>query len=100
MNLNSLSAEKAAFLAGHWAKPLASGEIVLLSDPRHKIVNPHLFRIDEAIAAGALGVSTSRTIAHMAIDGEPGAWECAVVTRAMSREDGTIGEISRQVLTG
>jgi N-acyl-D-aspartate/D-glutamate deacylase len=27
--------------------------------------------IGEAIAAGALGVSTSRTIAHMAIDGEP-----------------------------
>jgi pimeloyl-ACP methyl ester carboxylesterase len=45
-----LSAEKAAFLAGHWAKPLASGEVVLLSDPRHKNVNPYLFRIDEAIA--------------------------------------------------
>ncbi|MGZ4795188.1 MAG: N-acyl-D-amino-acid deacylase family protein [Acidimicrobiia bacterium] len=27
--------------------------------------------VREAIAAGALGVSTSRTIAHMAIDGEP-----------------------------
>jgi N-acyl-D-aspartate/D-glutamate deacylase len=27
--------------------------------------------VHEAIAAGALGVSTSRTIAHMAIDGEP-----------------------------
>ena len=36
----------------------------------------------------------------LAIDGEPGAWDCTVVSRAMSREDGTIGEIGRQVLTG
>ena len=45
-----LSGEKAAFLARHWAKPLDSGELVLLSDPRHKNFNPYLFRIDEAIA--------------------------------------------------
>ena len=45
-----LSAERAAFLARHWAKQLDSGEVVLLSDPRHKILNPYLFRIDEAIA--------------------------------------------------
>jgi pimeloyl-ACP methyl ester carboxylesterase len=45
-----LSVQRAAFLAGHWAKQLESGEVVLLSDPRHKIVNPYLFRIDEAIA--------------------------------------------------
>jgi len=45
-----LSAEKAAFLARHWAKSLDSGEVVLASDPRHKLVNPYLFRIDEAIA--------------------------------------------------
>jgi len=45
-----LPADKAAFLARHWAKPLDAGEVVLLSDPRHKMVNPYLFRIDEAIA--------------------------------------------------
>ena len=45
-----LTAEKAAFLAGHWAKRLDSGELVLVSDPRHKIANPVLFRIDEAVA--------------------------------------------------
>ena len=41
---------KAAFLARHWAKQLDSGEVMLASDPRHKIVNPYLFRIDEALA--------------------------------------------------
>jgi pimeloyl-ACP methyl ester carboxylesterase len=45
-----LSVEKSAFLARHWAKRLDSGEVALASDPRHKIVNPYLFRIDEAIA--------------------------------------------------
>ncbi|HEX9686924.1 MAG TPA: alpha/beta hydrolase [Burkholderiales bacterium] len=45
-----LSQEQATFLAQHWAKRLDTGEVVLASDPRHKIVNPYLFRIEEAIA--------------------------------------------------
>jgi pimeloyl-ACP methyl ester carboxylesterase len=45
-----LTGERAAFLARHWAKQLDTGEVVLASDPRHKIVNPYLFRIEEAIA--------------------------------------------------
>ena len=45
-----LSPERAAFLAQHWAKRLDSGDVALLSDPRHKTLNPYLFRIDEAIA--------------------------------------------------
>jgi pimeloyl-ACP methyl ester carboxylesterase len=45
-----LTADKAAFLAGHWARRLESGEVVLVSDPRHKMANPVLFRIDEALA--------------------------------------------------
>jgi pimeloyl-ACP methyl ester carboxylesterase len=45
-----LTADKAAFLATHWARRLDSGEVVLVSDPRHKMVNPVLFRIDEATA--------------------------------------------------
>jgi len=45
-----LSEERAQFLAHHWATRLDTGQIVLASDPRHKIVNPYLFRIEEAIA--------------------------------------------------
>jgi len=45
-----LSEERARFLARHWATRLDTGQIVLASDPRHKIVNPYLFRIEEAIA--------------------------------------------------
>jgi pimeloyl-ACP methyl ester carboxylesterase len=45
-----LTDERAAFLARHWAKQLATGEVMLASDPRHKMVNPYLFRIDEAFA--------------------------------------------------
>jgi pimeloyl-ACP methyl ester carboxylesterase len=45
-----LTSERASFLAQHWAKRLETGEVALVSDPRHKRVNPYLFRIDEAIA--------------------------------------------------
>ena len=45
-----LTEARATFLAQHWAKRLDSGEVVLRSDPRHKIFNPYLFRLDEAIA--------------------------------------------------
>ena len=45
-----LTDERAAFLSRHWAKQLATGEVVLAADPRHKIVNPYLFRIEEALA--------------------------------------------------
>jgi pimeloyl-ACP methyl ester carboxylesterase len=45
-----LTADKAAFLARHWARERDDGSVALLSDPRHKIVNPYLFRIEEAIA--------------------------------------------------
>lgn len=45
-----LTEEMAAFLARHWAKQLPSGEVVLASDPRHKMVNPYLFRLEELLA--------------------------------------------------
>jgi len=45
-----LTREKARFLAPHWARRLASGEVVLSSDPVHKMVNPALYRLDEALA--------------------------------------------------
>jgi pimeloyl-ACP methyl ester carboxylesterase len=45
-----LSDEMARFLAQHWAKQTPAGEVVLRSDPRHRIVNPVLNRIDEVTA--------------------------------------------------
>jgi pimeloyl-ACP methyl ester carboxylesterase len=49
-NNRRLSREKARFLAPHWAKRLDSGEVALNSDPAHKLVNPVLYRLDEALA--------------------------------------------------
>jgi pimeloyl-ACP methyl ester carboxylesterase len=45
-----LSDERAQFLARHWARETESGAIELRSDPRHKMVNPYVFRIEEALA--------------------------------------------------
>lgn len=45
-----LTDEKAAFLARHWAREVAPGRVVLTSDPRHKIVNPVLNRVEELLA--------------------------------------------------
>jgi pimeloyl-ACP methyl ester carboxylesterase len=44
-----LSREKAQFLAQHWARRDNNGEIVLRFDPRHKMVNPVLSRLEELI---------------------------------------------------
>ncbi len=45
-----LTPAKAAWLAQHWARPNARGEWEILGDPAHKIVHPHLSRVDEVLA--------------------------------------------------
>lgn len=45
-----LGETQARFLAQHWAKQAAPGEVMLRSDPMHKIVNPVLSRIEEMLA--------------------------------------------------
>lgn len=45
-----LSQEKAKFLAPHWAAQLESGEVQFRSDPKHKMVNPIVYRLEESMA--------------------------------------------------
>jgi pimeloyl-ACP methyl ester carboxylesterase len=45
-----LPAERAAFLAEHWAQPDGHGRWRVAGDPAHRIVNPMLYRVDEALA--------------------------------------------------
>ncbi len=45
-----LGEDKAAWLARHWAEPDADGRWAILGDAAHKVVNPHLYRVDEALA--------------------------------------------------
>jgi len=45
-----LTDEMAHFLAQHWAKENADGTVALRSDPKHKIVNPVLNRLEELMA--------------------------------------------------
>lgn len=45
-----LTAERAQFLARHWARETTAGTVLLQSDPQHKIVNPVLTRIEELLA--------------------------------------------------
>ena len=45
-----LTHDKAQFLAQHWARQTAPGEVSLTSDPRHKSVNPVLNRMEEILA--------------------------------------------------
>jgi pimeloyl-ACP methyl ester carboxylesterase len=45
-----LTRDKAHFLAPHWSKQQSSGEYALNSDPAHKMVNPVLYRFEEAAA--------------------------------------------------
>ncbi|WP_157267615.1 alpha/beta fold hydrolase [Azohydromonas aeria] len=48
-----LDADKAAWLAAHWAESDGAGAWRLRADPAHKRVNPVLYRKEEALAAWA-----------------------------------------------
>jgi pimeloyl-ACP methyl ester carboxylesterase len=45
-----LPADKAAFLARHWARACDDGKVRLASDPRHKLPFPHVYRLEEVFA--------------------------------------------------
>ena len=45
-----LDADKSEWLAGEWAAPGADGRWAILGDAAHKVVNPLLFRVEEALA--------------------------------------------------
>lgn len=53
-NNPKLTDARARFLAPHWARPAAGGGWELASDPRHKMVHPILYRLEEAIACWKL----------------------------------------------
>ncbi|WP_411882399.1 alpha/beta hydrolase, partial [Polaromonas sp. YR568] len=45
-----LSADKAGWLAQHWARPDAAGKWQILGEAAHKITSAQLYRVDEALA--------------------------------------------------
>ena len=45
-----LPADKANWLAQHWAAPDEHGRWVILGEPAHKIISAHLYQVDEALA--------------------------------------------------
>jgi pimeloyl-ACP methyl ester carboxylesterase len=45
-----LTEARAGYLAQHWAAAHPDGSIHLRADPRHKMVNPILYRAEEAMA--------------------------------------------------
>ena len=45
-----LTADRADFLARHWGRETQEGQVALRGDPAHKIVNPVLYRYEEARA--------------------------------------------------
>lgn len=45
-----LTDERAAFLAGHWAAENEHGQWRILGDPAHRLSNPVLYRVEEALA--------------------------------------------------
>ena len=60
-----LSADKADWLAGHWAAPDAEGRWAILGEAGHKVISAHLYQVEETleiyrrIAAPVLSVTAS-----------------------------------------
>jgi pimeloyl-ACP methyl ester carboxylesterase len=77
-NNRRLTRDRAEFLARHWGREADDGSVVLRGDPAHKIVNPILYRYEEAraiwqqVAAPVLWVdaSESDTLRRMGINQE------------------------------
>lgn len=67
-----LDAGKALWLARHWAAPDAGGRWHILGDAAHKVVNPHLFRVDEVLALYA--AISAPTLAVEASDDSLAQW--------------------------
>lgn len=88
-----LTAERAAFLATHWAHRAADGRFRIAGDPAHRIVNPMLYRIDEVlecfkrIECPVLWVvaQDSDVVRHIAADRES-AWREIERRRAVLRD--------------
>lgn len=67
-----LSADKAQWLASHWAQPASEGQWAILGDPAHKIVSANLYRVEETLALYAR--ITAPLLAVEASDDSLGKW--------------------------
>ena len=67
-----LPADKADWLAQHWSAPNAQGQWQILGDPAHKIVNAHLYQVEEAKACYSL--ISAPLLAVEASSNEMGNW--------------------------
>ncbi len=67
-----LPRDKAEWLARHWARPDAQGQWRILGDAAHKIVNPYLYRVEEALEI--LNRISAPVLAVEASDDSLGQW--------------------------
>ena len=67
-----LPRDKALWLAHHWSAPDAQGHWHILGDASHKVVNPYIYRADEAIAC--LAAITAPVLSVEASDDSLGQW--------------------------
>lgn len=67
-----LSRDKALWLAGQWAAPGADGRWAILADASHKIVNPQLYRVEEALAC--MSATTAPVLAVETDDNHMERW--------------------------
>ncbi len=79
-----LSADKADWLAQHWAAPNADGQWAILGDAAHKITNAQLYRVDEVLACYAR--ITMPTLAVEAADDSLTGWYKGTFTLAQYHE--------------
>lgn len=71
-NDERLTADKAAFLARHWAARSDDGKVRLTSDPHHKLPFPTVYRVEEVYATWRR--ITARTLWVAALDSHIPAW--------------------------
>jgi pimeloyl-ACP methyl ester carboxylesterase len=83
-NNRRLSADKALWLAQHWAQEQQDGSWAILGDAAHKVTNPYLFREDETLSTYANIAAPTWVVT--ASDDSLGAWWKGRYTLAQFRQ--------------
>ncbi len=94
-----LPADKASWLARHWAKRDAHGQWHIAGSAAHKVSSAQLFRVDEVLAVYA-AIKAPTLLLEAAHDSLPAWWRGRYTRDEFYQRLGAVRQLSRHLITG